>query len=174
MPSSQQFFLLNLNPSPCLWIWTLLPCSLLPAREFGLVWCPKCPHLEEAGAGERPGWVKAELLPLFLRELYRLLSHLLSAEEEGKSLQGVFAEDLGQDTGERWGVIGAHWAWHLSFAQMNGSSLPLCPHFHLPSHGMVYWAPHSLTVDPNLLGGIGWWKERGHWGLQVPRDGGCI
>lgn len=38
------------------------------------------------------GWVKAELLPLFLRELYRLLCHLLSAEEEGKSVVGVFAK----------------------------------------------------------------------------------
>ena len=31
------------------------------------------------------GWVIAELLPLFLRELYRLLGHLLGAEEAGKS-----------------------------------------------------------------------------------------
>lgn len=35
-----------------------------------------------------PGWVESELLPLFVRELYGLLGHLLSAEEEGKSPRG--------------------------------------------------------------------------------------
>lgn len=35
-----------------------------------------------------PGWVESELLPLFVRELYGLLGHLLSAEEEGESPRG--------------------------------------------------------------------------------------
>lgn len=51
-------------------------------------WGPKCPSQksQEQFGLSGMGWDLAELLPLFLRELCRLRCHLLSAEEEGKSV----------------------------------------------------------------------------------------
>lgn len=53
------------------------------------------------------GWAGTELLLLFLRELYGLLGHLLSAEEEGEC-EVAFVGDSVLGTVGWGGVEGSH------------------------------------------------------------------
>lgn len=159
----------------------MLPYSLLPARSLG--WCPESPFGRLRSRLELRG--SRLSCCLFLRELYRLLGHLLSAEEEGKCREGslsglspappaylpspLMSQFLGWDLWvDRRGAEGSRclgWGWphtdlgscwQRSCSNCGNSFCSRCCSFKVPKSSMGATGEWCRRLGVRAGGGRGW------------------